>query len=72
MESNKFLKKVDVAIHVYGKPYQTAVTLFSLLKHSEQWIDKIYFVQDRYQPVGTNLSSLKKQLSFRNNNIEAV
>ncbi|MEO6285132.1 MAG: hypothetical protein ABIN80_07275 [Dyadobacter sp.] len=41
---------VDVAISAYGKPYQTAVTLFSLLKHSGQWIDKIYFVEERKQP----------------------
>lgn len=41
---------VDVAINAYGKPYQTAVTLLSLLKHSGQWIDKIYFVEEKNQP----------------------
>jgi len=41
---------VDVAINVYGKPYQTAVTLYTLLKHSGQWIDKIYFIEEKNQP----------------------
>lgn len=49
---------VDVAINVYGKPYQTAVTLLSLLKHSGQWIDKIYFIEERKQPQGTDFSFL--------------
>lgn len=33
---------VDVAINVLGKPYQTAVTLFSLLETSGAWIDRIH------------------------------
>ena len=41
---------VDVAINVYGKPYQTAVTLLSLLKHSGQHLNKIYFVVEPEQP----------------------
>lgn len=41
---------VDVAINGYGKPYQTAITLFTLLKHSGQWIDKIYFIEEKKQP----------------------
>jgi hypothetical protein len=41
---------VDVAINAYGKPYQTAVTLYTLLKHSGQWIDKIYFIEEKKQP----------------------
>lgn len=38
--------KVDVAVNVYKKPQQTAVTLLSLLEHSGQLIDKIYLVVD--------------------------
>ena len=38
---------VDVAINVFGKPAQTALTLFSLLAHSGRWIDRIYFVEER-------------------------
>jgi len=41
---------VDVAINAYGKPYQTAVTLLTLMKHSGQWINKIYFVEEAKQP----------------------
>jgi len=43
-------KSVDAVVNVYGKPYQTAVTLLSLIRHSGQWIDKIYFVEERTQP----------------------
>lgn len=53
---------VDAAISVYGKPYQTAVTLFSLVKHSGAWIDKIYFTQERKQPDGVDLKPLKRAL----------
>lgn len=38
--------KIDVAVNVYKKPYQTAVTLLSLLKYSGHLIDKIYFTID--------------------------
>lgn len=41
---------VDVAINVFGKPYETAVTLLSLLKHSGQHINKIYFTLEARQP----------------------
>lgn len=37
---------VDVAINVFGKPAQTALSLLSLLHHSGQWIDKIYFIEE--------------------------
>ena len=38
--------KIDVAINVFRKPYQTALTLLSLLKHSGDLVDKIYFTID--------------------------
>lgn len=43
-------KEVDVAINVYGKPFQTLVTLKTLMACSGQHIDKIYFIQERQQP----------------------
>lgn len=49
---------VDVAISVYGKPYQTAITLLSLLKYSGKWIDKIYFIEDKNQPKESNFNFL--------------
>ncbi|MBO0934863.1 hypothetical protein [Fibrella aquatilis] len=55
-------KSVDVALNVYGKPYLTAVTVLSLMKQSGKWIDKIYFVEERKQPPGTDLTVLKRLL----------
>ncbi|MCE7061025.1 hypothetical protein [Dyadobacter sp. CY343] len=45
---------VDVAINAYGKPYQTAITLLTLMKTSGQWINKIYFVEEAKQPEPSN------------------
>lgn len=53
-------KCVDVAINVYGKPYLTAVTILSLMKQSGQWINKLYLVEERQQPPGTDLGILKE------------
>lgn len=44
------MQKVDIAISYYGKPYQTMVTLFSLLEHSGKFIDKLYLGVERKQP----------------------
>ena len=41
---------VDVAINVYGKPFQTAVALLSLLRHSGEHVGKVYFIQEPKQP----------------------
>ncbi|WP_027178145.1 hypothetical protein [Maridesulfovibrio bastinii] len=41
------MQKIDVLINAYGKPYQTALSLLSLIKHSRKWIDRIWFVADR-------------------------
>jgi hypothetical protein len=49
-------KRVDVAVSVYGKPYHTAVTLASLLRHCGQHIDKIYFHEEIEQPYGDEVS----------------
>jgi hypothetical protein len=57
--------KVDVAIHVYGKPQQTAVTLLTLLQHSGQWIDRIWFVAEREQPFGARFDGLMEALKDR-------
>ena len=57
--------QIDVAINVYGKPYQTAVTLLSLLRHSGQHINKIYFVAEKKQPPGTDYSFIFEALGER-------
>lgn len=49
------MKKVDVIINVYGKPWQTICTLKSLLKHSGQHVDKIFFIKEREQPYGEKI-----------------
>lgn len=41
--------KIDVCINVLGKPYQTALSLLSLMRHSGRWIDRIWFVHDNAQ-----------------------
>jgi len=48
-------EKVDVIINVYGKPWQTLCTLKSLMLHSGEHIDKIYFIEEREQPYGDNV-----------------
>ena len=47
--------KIDVAINVYGKPWQTLVSLKSLLKVSAKYIDKIYFIEENKQPFNEDI-----------------
>ena len=42
--------KIDVCINVFGKPYQTILTLKTLLQQSGDHIDTIYFIEDPQQP----------------------
>jgi len=44
------MQHIDVVINVFGKPWQTLCTLKSLLKHSSNHIDKIYFVEEKHHP----------------------
>ncbi|WP_243311717.1 hypothetical protein [Fundidesulfovibrio agrisoli] len=46
---------VDVAINVLGKPAQTALALFSLLRHSGGHIGTIYFIEEP-GPLNSNYS----------------
>lgn len=43
-------KRVDVAVIIYGKPYNAIVSIKSLLEHSRQHIDKIYLTYEGRQP----------------------
>lgn len=54
------IPKVDVVLNVYGKPYQTYVTLKSLLQVSGDMIDKIYFIQEAKQPHNANFDLIFK------------
>lgn len=42
--------KVDVAINYFGKPYQTLLTIESLLEHSGEHLDVIYLIKEPQQP----------------------
>lgn len=59
------MPQVDVAINVYGKPAQTAVTLLSLVRHSGQHIHRIWFVEERRQPFGARFDALKAHFGDR-------
>ena len=56
------VQKVDVAINVYGKPYQTAVSIWSLVKNSGKNIQQIYVTLEKRQPEGFDESLLRSLL----------
>lgn len=60
------MKKIDVCLNVLGKPYQTIVTLKSLLKHSGQHIDKIYLIEELKQTKDYDFELIKKELGYEN------
>ena len=49
---------VDVAIQVYGKPYQTALTLASLARWSARWIHRVFVIEERNQPEPVDFAKL--------------
>ena len=55
--------KVDVAVNVYGKPYQTVLSILSLLKYSKNHIDNIYIITEKKQPFGFDKSIIKELLN---------
>lgn len=55
------MKQVDVVINVYGKPWQTLCSLKSLLKHSGEHIDKIYFIEEKNQPYNDDVKWVLKE-----------
>lgn len=59
------MSQVDIAINVYGKPRQTAVTLLSLLEHSGMHISRIHFTRERNQPFDADFEPLLKHLGDR-------
>ncbi|WP_031529166.1 hypothetical protein [Dyadobacter crusticola] len=44
------MKKIDVCVIYYGKPYQTIISILSLLKFSGQHIKKLYITVEKSQP----------------------
>lgn len=55
--------KIDIAMNVYGKPYQTALTLRSLLKFSGHHMGKIFITLEKNQPEGFSADLLKSLLT---------
>jgi hypothetical protein len=55
--------KVDIAINVYGKPYQTALAIRSLIKYSGDHVGRIFINVEKKQPFGFHESQLKSLLS---------
>ena len=47
------MKKADLCVIYFGKPYQTIVSLLTLLKYSRQHINKIYLTVEKKQPYDT-------------------
>lgn len=58
------MEKIDVCVNVFGKPYQTLITLKSLLQHSGKHIDKIYFIEEKIQAPDYNFDIIKNNLSY--------
>jgi hypothetical protein len=57
---------VDVAINFYGKPWQTMLTIESLLEHSGAHIDVIYLTRELEQPHGgEEMTELVRRYSGR-------
>ena len=44
--------KVDIAINVYGKPFQTALAIRSLLKYSGDHVGRFFINLEKKQPFG--------------------
>jgi hypothetical protein len=62
MSNENHIRPVDVVVNVYGKPYQTAVSLWSLMKFSQKHIGKIYVILEKTQPDGFDENLLKRLL----------
>lgn len=47
---------VDVALQVFGKPYQTALCLLSLQRHCGQWLRNVFYIMEDARPKFDNIS----------------
>jgi hypothetical protein len=63
MSNTTQARPVDVIVNVYGKPYQTAVSIRSLMKFSERHVGKIYVILEKNQPPGFDAELLKGLLT---------
>ena len=58
------MEKIDVCVNVCGKPYQTLITLKSLLEHSGNLIDKIFFIEEKNQPSEYDYKIIEENLNY--------
>jgi len=54
--------KVDIAINVYGKPFQTALAIRSLIKYSGDHVGRIFIKLEKKQPFGFDENQLRDLL----------
>lgn len=59
-------RKCDVCINIYGKFYQTLVTLKTLLLYNRKYINKIYLVLEKRQPEKLYVDRLISELGYDN------
>lgn len=55
-------RQVDVVIQIYGKPWQSLCTLFSLVHHSRAWIDTIYILEEPRHPFGDHIGGFLRRI----------
>jgi hypothetical protein len=49
-QNRRVMMKIDAAVNIFAKPYQTARSILTLLQHSGRHIDKIYMQFDGPNP----------------------
>jgi hypothetical protein len=57
--------KVDVAVNIYGKPYQTVLSILSLLKYSKNHINNIFIVFRYRRIIRTKLMYIVVHFIFK-------
>lgn len=60
------MEKIDVCINVLGKPYQTLVSLKTLLDYCGKNIDKIFVIEEKKQPKAYSFDVIKNNLNYEN------
>ena len=58
------MQKIDVCLNVLGKPWQTLVTLRTLIDYCGENIDKIFIIEERKQPKIYDFNIIKNNLNY--------
>lgn len=59
-------KKCDVCVNIYGKYYQTLLSLKTLLLHDREYINKIFLVFEKKQPQIFDIDRFVQELGYDN------